>query len=347
MAASPLSARHGAVAVPVGTTLLLIGGSDDTLCPPNADCAIAPVPLRGGATYDPRADRWRRVAPAPTGIPAATPTATIGTAVYFLVPGVDDVPTFHRYDTATDRWTTLPSPQGRYLQLVATGSSVVAYPTSHESPPTAPDQLFDPRTTTWRALPDDPLVPSFDRTMVWAEDRLVLLAPRLVPSPGGEDGPSYLRAATYSLTTGIWTTLPETNQVVSGELMPVWTGSQVLNPVPGGVDGGETNNYGRTIALGGRLDLATGTWSRLPDAPDRYQGWGVGAAGTRYSAVGSIVLDHQRDRWLRLTAPQDAPEQGHAAAWVGDALVVWGGGRFDSSASVLSASGSVWEPAAT
>lgn len=41
-----------------------------------------------------------------------------------------------------------------------------------------------------------------------------------------------------------------------------WTGQRLVDPTLGGADGGQVNNYGRVIPYGGRLDPATGDWSR-------------------------------------------------------------------------------------
>jgi hypothetical protein len=347
MAASPLSARHGAVAVVVDQEVLLIGGQDEPLCPPAADCATSPHRLRDGAAYHVARDDWRPVAPAPVGLALGTETAVVDGVVYVLVPSPDREreSTLLSYDPAADRWAPLAAPPRRgYLRLVAAGRGLIAYHSTHEFGTPQPDLAFDVGTGRWSDVPADPLVPAFDRTMVWAGDRLVLLAPRLVPQPGGADGPSWLRAATFDPASRTWRALPETQQVISGELTPVWTGQAVLNPTPGGADGGATNGYGRTIPFGGRLDLSTGRWTPLPPAPDRYRGWGVSAASPAYSAVGSVVLDAGADRWLPLPTPPDPPLLGHTAVWVANRLVVWGGGTSNESGSELRASGQVWTP---
>jgi hypothetical protein len=347
MAASPLSARYAAVAVAVRSEVLFIGGHDGPMCPPNADCAFLPPSLRDGAAYDAAADAWRPIAPAPAGIALGAETAVVNDVVYVLTAAAPQgtASAFLAYDVAADRWSSLPAPtRAGYLRLAAAGDSLVAYQSSHENGAPTVDQLYDVGSRRWSTLPSDPLVPSFDRSLLWAGDRLVLLAPKLVAQPGGADGPSWLRAATLDLTTRSWRALPETRQVISGELTPVWTGTHVVNPTPGGADGGATNGYGRTLPFGGRLDLSTGRWSTLSEAPDRYRGWGVSATSPTYAAVGSIVLDVAADQWLRLPTPEGPRVEGHSAAWVRDQLVVWGGGTFDDGSSRLVATGQVWSP---
>ena len=348
ISASPLSPRHSSLAVPLGSSVLFLGGQDEAMCPPNADCAIAPHRLRDGASYTPATDTWRRVAPAPVGISLGSPTAVIGDVVYVLDPPTDSSgdPAVHAYDVSADRWSTLPSPTGPYVGIVAAGTHLVAYVTSHEHGPRRPDEVFDFAQRRWEALPLDPLEPSFDRTFVWAGDRLAMLAPKLVPQPGGADGPSWLRAATLDLRTRTWTALPETRQVISGELMPVWTGTHVLNASPGGADGGATNNYGRVLPFGGYLDVTTGRWTSLPDGPSedtRYRGWGTAAASPAYTAAGSVVYDAQARSWVPLPAPPDDDVQGFTSAWVRDRLVVWGGARISGDAPAqLVSSGAAW-----
>ena len=42
------------------------------------------------------------------------------------------------------------------------------------------DMAFDPATKEWSALPDDPLPPTYGRTMAWSGRELVLFAAELV-----------------------------------------------------------------------------------------------------------------------------------------------------------------------
>ncbi|HVF19273.1 MAG TPA: hypothetical protein VNA14_03410 [Mycobacteriales bacterium] len=331
----------------VGGEVLFLGGSDSPLCPPNADCAVGPEPRRDGAAYDVAKDTWRRIADAPVGLQLGAQTAVLARTLYVLLPDPGRNSTrLVSYDLDADAWATLPAPPAGYRSLVATGRDVVAYLGTDEYADAHGDYALDPTSGAWRALPDDPLSPSFDRTMVWTGGRLVLVAPKLVPSPGGADGPSWLRAATYDPSTSTWRALPETKQVISGDLSPVWDGTRLLNPSPGGADGGETNGYGRTLPHGGRLDVETGRWSPLPETTlERRVGRGVTAVSPAYAALGSIVLDVAADRWLALPDRPDAVEQGHAAQWVGSRLVVWGGATYDADGrSTLSAAGSIWTP---
>lgn len=353
MSASPLSARHSSVALPLGSRVFFLGGQDDPLCPPNADCAIAPKRLRDGAVYDVTTDSWRRLAPAPEGLSLGAETGVIGQVVYVLSPPADGqgAGTFLSYDTALDRWSTLPPPPVSGTRLVAAGQRLLAYQATHEQGTPRPDQLYDVAARSWSALPMDPLVPSFDRSMVWTGERLVLFAPRLVPQPGGADGPSWVRAARLDPTAKAWQTMPDSNQVISGYLTPVWSRGRVLVPAPGGTDGGETNNYGRVLPFGGWFDVESGRWSPLPevaDADERYRSWGVSATSPEYSADGSLVLDVERERWIRLAPPPSQVDTGQSAAWAAQQLVVWGGGHADLDAekSTLVAGGAVWTPPA-
>ena len=99
-----------------------------------------------------------------------------------------------------------------------------------------------------------------------------------------------------------------------------------MDPTTGGADGGEVNGYGRVIPFGGRLDPATGTWSRLPDPPAEYTGgWTVEAPGGTVMAADGWLYDDQAETWTRLPRPMGAPEDPGPAVWAGDVLVVHGG----------------------
>ena len=148
------------------------GGSDADPCPANAGC-VAPdaPPLRDGAAFDPGLRRWKPIADAPVGFSFAYP-AVVGGAAYLLAPGEPRRPhapaAFLRYRRAEDRWTRLAlPPDARRRALVATDEQVIAYAESDEGD-RLPDVVFDPSSGDWSELPDDPLPPSFGRTMAWS-----------------------------------------------------------------------------------------------------------------------------------------------------------------------------------
>lgn len=340
--ASPLSPRHEALQLAVGTQALLLGGQDEPLCPPGALCVRPADVRRDAAAYDVRAQRWRSLAPAPAAI-SAWSAAAVEIAGTVYVHASHDGNALLGYDVAGDAWEVLPAPPDEHLRLVAAGDVLVGYAMSQEGEPTG-DWLYTPAERRWSPLPQDPLFPSFDRAMVWTGERLVLVGAKVTPSPGGEDGPSWLRAATFDLATSSWTALPESRQVIVSYVDPVWTGSAVLNAAPGGADGGEINGYGRTLPFGGFLDPDTGQWSALPATEGKHTGSGFGPSATSrdHVARGEIVLDVRARRWIELPSPPASGEQGATSVWVDGSLLVWGGGS--PRTGELVANGALWTP---
>lgn len=343
--ASPLAPRWGAHAVEVDGKLLVLGGTGAPACPPTADC-ITPKepPYSDGAAYDPATETWTRLAPSPVPIGYAS-SAVMDETVYFLVaPFRSSHPTardaFLSYDAARNEWSELelpPSPDHRIL--AATDSLVVAYQGSQESAVLG-DFGFDPASRRWSRMPADPLRASYDRSMVWTDHGLVLLALEHVPNPGAEE-PSLYRAAL--LEDDEWRRLPD-SEVVGWNPMWSWTRNRVLNASTERADGGETNNWGSTYFAGGMFDPATGEWASLPNVPDGHGPFtGIYASNHRYgSAGGGWIFDAEERSWLELTRPPGAPDGDHAHAWVGDELVVWGGVRWEGSEGVLLGEGWSW-----
>jgi hypothetical protein len=347
--------------VPIGDRVLVVGGSDAPPCPPNADCNLPEQPpLTDGASFDPATGQWTRIAaaPVPLGGYVDSNTAVVGDAVYVLshwyVPETDDVQTsFVAYDSVADDWIVLPNPPadaGSWLQLTAAGGHLIAYPSSHEAtnsgnvtiPEQAPpDLLYRPADQTWHALPADPHGPSFDRTMLAVDDRVILLCRDLVENPGVD--PPLVRMAELDLAgdplSASWTALPDGAFLWPSEY--VSAGGLLLSAQPGSTDGGETNNWGRDYPNGGVVDPETGRWSPYPSVPENDpDAWGIGpisVSAERTVIDGSWAVDAQTLDWTQV--PQRAedadgnevplPTTNHAAALIdtpdGPFAFVWGG----------------------
>ena len=219
-------------------------GGDTFLCPPGADC-VAPddPPLADGAAFDPGTGSWRTIASAPVAFSSAS-TAVVGDEIYFLVAGSAGWsgadPAFLQYSIGADAWQELPRPAGdlSWYRLVAADGVVVAYRSSDESGD-RPDLVFDAsRGGVWEELPEDPLSPGFDRTMVWSPPHVYLFNHELVPNPGSAE-PTATRAAQLDLGTGEWRRLPDSEILGTG---PWFVEDQTMvNPDLGGADGGDVN----------------------------------------------------------------------------------------------------------
>ena len=313
------------------------------MCPENASCAAPREPaLTDAAAYAVGTRAWRPLPAIPVPVAAYEAQAVaVGNAVHVLVTQGKDAGAHLRFDLARRSWERLPPPPDYRLQLVAAGPLVVGYQTSQEGGPVRDDLVYVPQTRRWEALPRDPLAPSFDRALTWTGERLVLTGPKLTRSPNGEDGPSYVRAATLDLTSRTWTRLPDQTQVVSSGLERTWDGDHVVSPYLQTVNGGDTNGFGRDIDTGGLLDVRTGQWAALPLPPPAGAGRYVAVSERWITADAGLVLDTRRMRWIPLPDHDGTVDQGASAAWVGDVLVAWGGGRGSAD---LVATGSTWSP---
>jgi hypothetical protein len=73
----------------------------------------------------------------------------------------------------------------------------------------------------------------------------MLTAKPEVDQPGSQLETSLLRAAIFDEEGETWRRLPVSDQL--GGVGFVWTGRWLVDPTPGGADGGEVNGYGRTV----------------------------------------------------------------------------------------------------
>jgi hypothetical protein len=229
------------------------------------------------------------------------------------------------YDASDDRWTVHPAPPGpaaaSYLLAVSAGHPVALRTEQRTERHT--DAVYDPHAGTWASLPPDPLTPSFDRSAVQTPRGLLVTGAEAVPDPGSEQ-PSYLRAMLLDVSRGTWRRLLDSDQLVGAGIAV--HGDRAVWPDLGGADGGEVDGYGRTIPFGGVLDLAAGTWHRLPGAPaEGSGGWPVHALGGPVSAAEGYLYDDRGGSWTRLPRPADGPALPGAAGWAGEDLVVVGG----------------------
>lgn len=354
----PLSARRGAVAVTVGTEVLVLGGTEAPPCPPNAACAGPSKPARSdGAAYSPDRRTWRTVsdAPAPLWWPR---TAAADGVVYLLASeqvigergGGDDIePAFLAYSVAADTWSALPAPPGGGASDIvavpagpAHGAAVIAYPGSHENGH-RPDQVLDVQTRSWSEVPIDPIEPSYDRRMV-VTDRgdVVLLGIDHVADPGVR--PSLYRAALWRPGERTWEELPR-SEVVGYDPMWWWSDGRVVNASGERIDGGDTNNYGRAYPSGGLLDPYERAWITLPNRPPTSFGvtGSFGAAGDGVVVAGGWALNVATATWTEVPVDDGLPQQEAAVSVVDGQLFVWGGARFaGSEPGELVADGWTW-----
>ena len=334
---APLVPRLDAVTAWTGSEALFLGGDLGATCPEGAACDRQVVAARDGAAFDPSEGSWRRLADAPSPIEPQAAHAVVDDAVFVATQG-----RLLSYDASDDIWTDHPAPPGGlgYVRLATDGERVFAVRGERRAID-PPDHLYDPSTRTWTPVPEDPLGPGFDRMVTATAAGLVLTAHELVENPGA-DGPSFVRAAVLDPASLRWSRLPDSEQLGGGRW--TWTGRRMLDPTPGGADGGEIGNYGRTIPFGGALDPASGGWAPLPDPPAAPSGgWPVQALGGPLAAVDGWLYDDRTEAWAELPRPQGAPPFPGSAVWAGDVLVVLhGSGGSDTSPDLATPVGGAW-----
>ena len=333
---SPLSPREAPATAHVptddGDVAVFVGGYTGPPCPPNADCVIPDdTTASDGAAYNLDSGTWQAIADAPRPVAAHASTAVIDDTVYVLTDN-------HvlAWDADQDTWTELAPPtKPQWANLIAdtyAGHPRLVLAAGSDENGIQPDQVYDPGDDTWSQLPANPLRPSFDRVIVATPAGLVLTAKPIGPDGGPED-PALVQAAVLPAGVSKWQPVPSGGHQLGGWFW-TWTGQRLVDPTPGGADGGQVNNFGRTIPYGGALDPATGEWKRLKGTPQEFTGgWPVEALGGRYNAVqGWVYYDGdagQGSSWTRLTQPDGAPNEPGRGIWVDDILVVSGGADWD------------------
>ena len=269
----PLSPRRNSSVAMVGSEIFVFGGdvsiSACALPGSTASCSPSTIPLlKDGAAYDVNTDSWRHISDAPFGFSEGL-TATLGSDVYLLAwlgAMVDEPFQLLRYQANEDRWQEIELPDSLAAPWIsAFGSNLLLYSYSDELG-SGRDWLFDTSAAAWEPMPEDPLGMGFSRQYVAHDRDLYLFDKKIVPSPGGADGPAYWRVARYRNEQ--WEVLPTADSI--GFVAPILVSdNRLISPELGCADGGSTNGYGRCIAYGGVFNTLSDSWDELPNAPGR------------------------------------------------------------------------------
>lgn len=302
LAAAPISARDGHSAVWTGTHMIVFGGIR-SLNPPVPLGQVGPPPrreaLNDGASYDPATDRWSPIAPAPLAGRNGHSAVWVQNKMVVwggLVQGgaaADGA----SYDPMANSWTPLPpAPLEPRIShhTVATADRMLVWGGANGSTerfkPLADGAIYSPADNAWTPMAPYPQTTETPGrhgfSSVWTGTHMLVW--------GGYAFTEACRrcvhddGAAYDPNTDSWALMTRSGLSARGGHGAVWTGKEMV--VWGGVDARVGGGAGPPhVNDGAAYNPADGTWSQLPDSPLLGRG-------------------------------------GHAMVWVGEKLVVWGGG---------------------
>jgi N-acetylneuraminic acid mutarotase len=251
LATPPIEARFGHVAVWTGREMIVWGGAGNR--------KYRASPLADGAAYDPVADRWRILPPAP--IAARSVATAVWTGREMIVWGgsgghevFEELADGAAYDPARNSWRRLPdsplTPRAGHSavwtgkEMTVLGGEISAY----KNRPHRDGAAYDPSANRWRSLPASPLGLRSRHEAVWTGAEMIVV--------GGRYDPEAPFAAAYDPARSSWRTIrggPIDREIVQAA---VWTGRDMV--VFGA--SGENEIRGRTASYRPRAD----TWRSLP-----------------------------------------------------------------------------------
>jgi hypothetical protein len=364
--AAPLSIRAGETVVWTGSRLVVWGGAGYSQAQPGG------APQGDGAVWDPIADRWSAMAPAP--LRGREGAAGVWDGHEVLVWGGDNAaasPTAYRayadgaaYDPATNTWRSLPpAPLAARSGAVGlwTGTEAIivagrADPFTNRAPTSM--AAFDPGSWSWRPLPDIPAAHGGDTFAVdalWTGQAVLAWTVTEIRTGTPQDSGASLVTTAWRWGPGrsAWQTMAGPGMDVGlDHASVVWTGARAV--LAGGSDAFpdlpgpmQMRNPVSTY------DPATGSWGQLPEQLDDAPiglvwtgaalvsvGSGVRPASSMrpsFADNGGAAYDPVAGRWVSLPPfPLLSFEEGFVA-WTGRALLVFGGGGLTGQGAVTGA----------
>lgn len=319
MADAPISPRFQALSIAMGDRVLVWGGYDDDT-------------LVDGAVYDAGRDRWTKVSASPfasgdaigawTGREAIMVSGQSGAAVAAAA-----------YDPESNAWRTLAAPPlangaSAMNHAVWTGTELVVVGVADEGDSVGTVNqvaIYDPAEDRWRtgSRPSGPL-PDFGDA-VWTGTEVAVVGH--VNGSGRSVGNDTLQV--YDPATDRWREIPWMLDGVRTRMTVAWTGSRLF------VGGGSSLGVRRRDAA--LVNLATGTWDPVPEAPVDFDG--NSRFGEIWTGTVVLTLNGEGDRPVTFDPATGAwhvgPESGEGFrrdevswAWVESrrAVVVWSGG---------------------
>jgi len=310
---SPLAPRWGTVVGWTGTEVVVAGGLTTVPHPPSAEVSesAAEEYAADGAAYDPDQDSWRTIPDAPIPLRYYYRAAMAGdTLVVFATPDKGDGlgHRWYAYDASDDAWRVLPDPPHRARDpgSLSTWQDEV-YALDHANRV----MVLDLSTDTWSVLPASPETPAIRG---WSS----VVGTDLGPVVTGRVSRTEQRAEIFEGQQ--WRRFEDP---IPGAPWWHWTGERLVVPDPQVGGQGEPS--------GGTLDVHTGEFAELANAPDT--GSATGSLGN--SADGPLMAsfgylyDDRDGSWTPIPPLRDTLTQASGVI-AGDRLVVFGG--FDSAA---------------
>lgn len=344
VAPSPLSPRTSPVGVWTGEEFLVAGGVD-WVCPPRADCRGPDEGevLLDGAAYDPATDTWRDLPDMPRGTFndrahwTGEEMLVVHSQFYLdgqAGPGV--LPTaVTALDPVAGTWRTLsPPPDEGFNYSLWTGSRLVIWAGDVEVGDAI--QALDPTTGEWSQLPQDPLGPSFDRSLVWLDGRYYLAA----LSKDDDREPPHFVMTSLDPDSGTWTEPRPTE--VSFWAQEWWAfDSHVVNASQ------QLLTRRGAEPISGAMDVVTGRWAEVAQVDDYAemeagcQLPSIGSAGEWLAPGGSALISIDPARAIVVPPCPELPVPA-VGAWLDGDLLVWGG--VDASGEANTSTGLRWTP---
>ena len=309
----PLSARTWPLVAWTGEEVLVVGGNEGFVCPPNADCMSPTELARDGAAYDPDTGEWRAIADAPHGLydgGGASHAFVAGRLVFY--DWLNEA--WLVYDPDADEWSTPTSPGPAFVSSLSgdgerlwalDGDRVLSWdPATGEVIVERDYRPANPMDDAW-VIPTDvgPVVVGVDYDVAPDEPALTLVD---VPVEGG------------------W------QRTTTGQLSGFshWNGERLVLHDSMGADGGEVDNWGRWYPNGGTFDPSSQQWAALDVARNLSaadDAWRLSAHDGPLDVVGGWFVDDRDGDWTEIGRPDSRLDSELASTWVDGRLFVFGG----------------------
>ena len=285
-------------------------------------------PFDNGFVFDPRADSWRELPPAPLSARSASAAVWTGREV-LIWGGMGPKETGEgfgdgaAYDPAQDSWRMLPpaplSPRVPFGAVaVWTGREMIVWGSTLRQERVALDgAAYDPAQNTWRRIPEAPFGLNegaywIDSMAVWTGQEMLVLGVLRDPNNGESPQDTTLIAA-YDPEIDQWRRPPPPDLTpFAADLAAVWTGSELL----------AIDDYGRVSAY----DPDADAWHGRPAVPVEVAAPQAAFAGGQLflETFGSeATYDPGRGFWTDVSEMIPPPNGYYRPVAAGSVILLW------------------------